>query len=361
MLQVKIQLIECYLIMPKIKRFYVILFMFIILLNGCSNSASTNSSLEKPYVALQNSNIVIPLDFATTSNYISFEVVSDFEITKEQITVPSLPVEIYDIELVNLTISDLPMHVYFEYNNVDWNKMYELETGGNELLIEYNAYTDELSNGYDSNTLIDSEDYYYYEVYLSFSEIEDGDEITSIVIENSEGIEIEYDIGYIGFTNFYFEASDIDGFILKTIGSFGRVIYPGSYGSLGEEVISFSVRDEINLTSVTTLNDSINIDKVTVSIISDDYTVNKLLTDEEIIIPANSDVEITISLHDEDFINVLDYATNIHLQLNFVDEDVTASINYSSLVQTKKNFYEIIASYRDKLDFTSYYTDYANK
>ena len=336
---------------------------------SCSQSKSNDFVKElndnQFFIDFENANMEYIYGLGTAIHYLEFELISPIELSQKNIKIKDFDDSLYQIELIDLEKGPIANYILYNYLEIDWKKMYELELKSDtpEGLREFSEYVEKYNSDMDELNSDIAPNSYYYLVSISLESdiIDHGFNI--LTIDSGEEVH-EFDLGSISFSKLEednkLEISNV--LELTTLAASGMTIIPNSGGYIQTEVINFKTNDDIEVISVKSLAENTKVVETQFTLTKNDDSKNILFTDNPLLIEKDTMGQLHVLIQDENFKKQLNYATVIYLEITYKDSNHKEySGIYNASVQTRLDYSELIAVKRDKMDFTSFYYDYYSK
>lgn len=344
----------------------------VLMIGGCANNEEEKNIVndftgDEIILGTKNVDLQIQNGIGVDMCHFEFEMVTSTAIQESNIKIKGVDERLYSVEVTEIDKGSIPEYVYYAYFGIDWKKIYNLELASDESAqneAKLTAYFEKFSKGYED---IQNQDIapnsHYYLITLNFrNTIEDVNFDTLEIVKGDFRKDIK--IGNVSFStskqNDEFRESN--DFELITLASNGMVIFPNKDGYIITEDISFRVNEDVELISVKEINHEELPTKVQVSTNGVDGAKNVILDGNPIKLKQGDQGYLKATIKDEHFMNTLDYARVIYLEIIVKDKNGDFISNvYTALVQTRPSYQELVVRERDKIDFSKYYNDYYSK
>lgn len=343
-----------------------------LMIGGCANNEEEKNIVDdftgdEIILGIKNVDLQFQNGVGVDMYHFEFEMVTSTTIQESNIKIKGVDESLYSVEVIEIDKGSLPEYVYYTYLGIDWKKLYNLELASNkddQNETKLITYLDKFSKGYgDMQNQDIAPNSHYYLIALNFrNTIENVNFDTLEIVKDDFRKDIK--IGNVSFStskqNDEFRESN--GFELITLASNGMAIIPNKDGYIITEDISFRVNEDVELISVKEINHEELPTKVQVSTNGGDGAKNVILDANPIRLKQGAQGYLKATIKDENFMNTLDYARVIYLEIIVKNKngDLTSNV-YTALVQTRPSYQELVVRERDKLDFSKYYNDYYSK
>lgn len=347
---------------------------------GCSDngasSVNENDNIAKRYFK------VLPSAF--TDNYIVCVNKMDLEIEKGSTMMPTFnfyvlskePLADGDIS-VNID-TDIPYEVFYnetveckgkfadyiclQYNNMDWNKLKEVENTSNEE--EFLAYKAKIDSEYESLSDEQFPQFYdnKYTVQFDIKAINGTEKINNIEVIIKD-FSTKVDIGTISFVNYRSEKENVGDYDLSfnSAGCAGVNIAGNADGLITVPPQGAKVNKDIKIKDIYLLNesDTLSINKIDIDLMLEDVNINQeWKKGEDFEIEKGTEVTFNFEIKDTKLAENQNYAVNIYILIEYEADGEMYVTSDQVLCETKFEGQTLYAMYKDNIDFRSYFKVY---
>lgn len=354
------------------KKKLVILMMICLCLFGCGKKVNTPREISKDTVlfSLQNCN----LNFYTQlggATYIPFELISAQELDGSNL---SLAIDIntpyrWSIDYKK-EIEELPYYVYQNYQDVDWDKICQLDmdTYGDDGLPNVEAV--EIYNDYRNSYLDPYKKFrekmvnlncYYYSGAIAFdfadmegcAENESFSEIT-FTVNNQE---YRFDIGNIELNYTLAPPETSSALQANIFSAIDKPVFPNKQGVITLDNILSCIED-VYITGFRLLNLGAEIQEVSLAIEENGNPIDLLFSGKPIFCKKGSTIKPKITVSDSNFKDQLFYSSTYHVMIDYEYNGKEYSEFFQMNYRTRYGFHELVAMLYDDIDFLPYFYKY---
>lgn len=366
----------------KIKIIFLI--ALLVLSIGCTNTtnpsatlSATNKKLEVTIPSISKEEVlIIPIqNFNLTfykncsyARFFCFDIVST-----QQISEATAEIDIKTPYTFSFNINEnelrFPYYVFQNYQTVDWKLMHDLYLKNLEALKEntvYQPFLDYRDLYVDDylGTVENIAPLYHYNGTIAFDMDKadiDSNEVINTIKFNINGNNYTVNVGSIMLdytTKYTYPTKNIK---LKTLSMVDRKIIPHPNGTIPGTFLSFTCEKDILIKGFKLLESSVEITDIDITTQYNNKTMTqKYSIGKPLLCKAGTQVDVNLKVDDANFIGRMLYSTSLHLVIEYETEGEQSTAFFESIFRTRPEPYEVYASEYDKVNFISYYYDFAS-
>lgn len=315
--------------------------------------------------SLGNYNITLYKNL-TAGSYIEFDIISSMKLDNASILIDTETP--YTAAITEKEVEDYPYYVFQNYQDVDWNKMYELHIKAipedREAVAEFTNYRDKHLNEFEeifNNPPL--QDCFYYTVTVIFQMLESGtDEAFDTITFKFDDREIDIEVGTV--TIDYSTQFDSTRRLLSSynMGAWNKGLTPNPDGYMIVNDAEYMAMEDLYITNIYVLDDDKSVTEVSISIQQNDTTIDKLFSPEtKLFVEKGSFIKPRVVVADSGFINQHLYSTFVYVVIEYEVDNQTHYSYFESMFRTRPQMYELYAAQIDDIDFLPFYYQYFSR